>query len=112
MASGRVDAGPPILKTLSSPQSGEGFPPLTPPIAPARPVGGSLGKNQPFEHVEKTSVFSTFPRMGPQGSLKDPPRIPKDHQGTSKTAQGAPGRRFWNSHTVIHGSGRRNARSD
>ena len=36
MASGRVEAGPPILRTLSSPQSGEGFPPLTPPTALAR----------------------------------------------------------------------------
>ena len=87
MASGRVDAGPPILKTLSSPQSGEGFPPLTPPTAPAQPAGGSPGKNQPFENVEKTMFFSTFPRMGPQGSLKDPPRIPKDPSGT---AQGPP----------------------
>ena len=38
MASGRAEAGPAILNTLSSPQSGEGFPPLMPPTATAQPV--------------------------------------------------------------------------
>ena len=46
MASGRVDAGPPILKTLQSPQiPARVYPPLTPPSAPARPSRGSLGKS-------------------------------------------------------------------
>ena len=48
IASGRVDAGPTILKTLPSPQSGEDFPPLTPPTAPAWLAGGSAGKNHPL----------------------------------------------------------------
>ena len=47
MASGRVDAQPPILKTLSSLQSGESFPSLTPPTATPQPGGGSLEKDQP-----------------------------------------------------------------
>ena len=84
MASGRVEAGPPILKTLSSPQSGEGFPALTPPTATAQPERDSPGKISPLENVTETRFVSTFPRMGPQGSLKDPPRIPKDPSGTSK----------------------------
>ena len=73
MASGRVDAQPPILKTLSSLQSGEGFPPLTPPTAPARLVGGSLGK-------------SRTPRA-PQGLPKQPPRSQKDPQCPPKNLQ-------------------------
>ena len=48
MASGRVDAGSQILKTLQSPNLGEGFPPLTPPTAPAQRVGGWLGKDDCF----------------------------------------------------------------
>ena len=44
MASGRVDAGPSILKTLPSPNPGDGFPPLTLLTTPAQPVGGYLGK--------------------------------------------------------------------
>ena len=83
MASGRVEARPPILKTLSTPQSGEGFPPLTPPRAPARPSFRFRERGAPLGNVEKTMICSTFPRMGPQGSLKDLPRIPKDPSGTS-----------------------------
>ena len=45
MASGRVDARPSILKTLQSPNPGEGFRPLTPPTAPAQPTRGSPGKD-------------------------------------------------------------------
>ena len=45
MASGRVDAWSQILKTLQSPNLGEGFPPLTPPMAPAQLVGAQLGKS-------------------------------------------------------------------
>ena len=48
MASGRVEAKLPILKTLSSSQSGEGFPPLTPHTAPARLAGASPGKISPL----------------------------------------------------------------
>ena len=45
MASGRVDAGPSILKTLQSLNLGEGFPPLTHPAALAQPLGGSPRKS-------------------------------------------------------------------
>ena len=34
-----------ILKTLQPPNLGEGFPPLTPPNAPAQPFGAQLGKS-------------------------------------------------------------------
>ena len=48
MASGRVEAGHQILKTLQSSNLGEGFPPLTPPTALAQPPGGSPGKDYCF----------------------------------------------------------------
>ena len=78
MASGRVEAGPPILKTLSSPQSGEGFCPLTPPTAPARPPVRFRESLAPLGNVKKHVCFFNVSAYGP-------PRIP---QGPSKDPQG------------------------
>ena len=65
MASGRLEGRLPILKTLSSPQSGEGFPPLTPPMAPAQLVRAQLGKSHSlllllhlFNNIQYLKFFS------------------------------------------------------
>ena len=73
MASGRIKAQPPILKTLSSPQSGQGLPS---PYPCHRPGSASC----PLRMV-KTMVLSMFSRMGTSRTPKDPPRTSKDPQG-------------------------------
>ena len=87
MASRRVEAGPPILKTLSSPQPGEGFPFLPLPSPRLTRLEVPLGKICPLGNVNKNNICSTFPRMGPQGFLKDPSRI---LQGSPRTPQAPP----------------------
>ena len=72
MASGRVEAGPPSLKTRSSPQSGEGFPPLTPPTAPARPFSKNLEPLGPPKNLILAATRATFPCLGPPKDPKDP----------------------------------------
>ena len=88
MASGQVDARPPILRTPSCPQSGEGVPRLTPPTAPARPAICLWENTAPRTNVEKRLCCSTLPCMGPQGSLKEPPRTPRPPQGPHRAPPG------------------------
>ena len=98
MASGRVEPRPPILKTLSSPQSGEGFPPLTHPTATAQPGGGSVGqKSAPWKTLKKPSCFQCFRVWAPkdpsrtfQGSPRTPQEPPRARPGPSKAPQSSP----------------------
>ena len=79
MASGRVNAGPPILKG--------GFPSPYPSHRPSLASRSFAAKYRPPLKMFKKGLFcSTFPRMGPQGSIKKPP----SSQGPSRASQGRP----------------------
>ena len=100
MASGRVDAEPPILKTLQSPQIRGG---VTLPLPLPAPWLGQLfvpgNPSAPLEMFKKLLFFQRFRVRGPQGSPKDPrgpPRtplgsqsgptwLPRAHPGLPKT---------------------------
>ena len=93
MASGRVDAGPPNLKTLKSP-SNPGRVSLPLPLPSPRPghLETFLESLTPFENVKKPLVLQRFRTWAPQGPPKDPPRTPKDlsgsYQGRPRAPQG------------------------
>ena len=90
MASGRLEGRLPILKTLSSPQSGEGFPPLTPPTAPARPVRENLEPFGPPKNLILAATRATFPCLGSPRSPQGPPKDPQGPQGPPRNSTGTP----------------------
>ena len=94
------------------------------PQAPAmerqgRPKGPPRVPRDPKGPPKETPKDAQAPPRDPKDLPRDlqeaprdfqgPPRIPK---GTSKTVQGALCNRFWKNQPVIHGSARRNARSN
>ena len=94
----------PILKTLSSPQSVEGFPPFTPPMATARPVLRFRESLAPLGIVKNIDLFNVSaygaPKdtsrtlQGPQGLLRDlpgPPQVPpRPPKAAPKVPEGSP----------------------
>ena len=90
MASGRLEGRLPIHKTLSSPQSGEGFPPLTPPTAPARPFSENLEPFRPPKNLILAATRATFPCLGSPRSPQGPPRTPRTPQKFHQDPQGPP----------------------
>ena len=91
MASGRVDAGPPILETFSSPQSGEGFLPLSPPTAPAWQTIRFRERLVPLGFAK---CFRVWAPKDPSRTFQGPPRIPQEPprapSGLPKEAPKAP----------------------
>ena len=88
MASGRVEAGPPNLKTLKSPSNpGRVSLPLPLPSPRLGCLERILESVTPLENVKKPLFLQRFRTWAPQGPPKDPPRTPK---GPSGSSQGRP----------------------
>ena len=88
MASGRVEAQPPIHKTLKSPSNLRRVSlPLPLPSPRLCQLTAGLEILIPLENVKKPLVLQRFRTWAPQGPPKDPPRTPK---GPSGSSQGRP----------------------
>ena len=91
MASGRVDARPPNLKTLKSPQNRGGFPSPYPshPLGPASQLPG-WKYPPPLKTLKNRWFYHVFAHGRPKVPPKDPPRTPKDLSGSSQGRPEAP----------------------
>ena len=91
MASGRVDAGLPILKTVFSPSIRIWFPSPYPSHGPDSASCSFPGKSRPpWKYKKNNGCVQCFRAWRPPGSLKDSPRTPRTHQGPPSPPQGLP----------------------